>query len=58
MLGLIGVFLLALDCVLALILLNIEVNDPRRRMQRVEARREAMRRRESEQKKLDEKTSD
>jgi len=58
MLGLIGVFLLALDCVLALILLNIEVNDPWRRLQRAEARREALRQRESEQKKLDEKTSD
>jgi hypothetical protein len=51
MLDLIAVCLLAADSVLALILLNIEVNDPRRRLERVQARREALRRREEEEKK-------
>jgi hypothetical protein len=46
MLDLIAVSLLAVDSVLALYLLHIEVNDPRRRLQRVEARREALRWRE------------
>ena len=50
MLDLIAVSLLAFDCGLALYLLHIEVNDPRRRLQRVEARREALRQRESEAK--------
>jgi hypothetical protein len=36
--------------VLVLLLLHVEVNDPRRRLQRVEARREALRRQESEAK--------
>lgn len=49
MIDLIAVCLLAADSVLALILLNIEVNDPRRRLARVQARREALRRRESEE---------
>jgi hypothetical protein len=53
MLDLIAVSLLALDAVLALVLLNIEVNDPRRRVERVEARREALRRRERDAKKAD-----
>jgi len=35
--------------VLALTLLNIEVNDPRRRLERVQARREALLRREREE---------
>lgn len=47
MLDLIAVSLLAIDAVLALYLLHIEVNDPRRRLQRVEARREALRQREN-----------
>lgn len=54
MLDLIAVCLLAVDSVLALILLNIEVNDPRRRLARVQARREALRRREGEEKKASE----
>jgi hypothetical protein len=54
MLDLIAVCLLAVDSVLALILLNIEVNDPRRRLARVQARREALRRRESEERKATE----
>jgi hypothetical protein len=58
MLDLIAVALLALDCVLALVLLNIEVNDPWRRMERVAARREALRRRESEAKKAEEETAE
>lgn len=47
MVDLIAVSLLGLDSVLAPYLLHIEVNDLRRRLQRVEARREALRRRES-----------
>ena len=47
MVDLVAVSLLALDSVLALYLLHIEVNDLRRRLQRVEARREALRRRDS-----------
>jgi len=50
MLDLIAVCLLAVDSVLALTLLNIEVNDPRRRLERVQARREALLRREREEK--------
>jgi hypothetical protein len=49
MLDLIAICLLAVDSVLALILLNAEVNDPRRRWERVQARREALRRREDEE---------
>ena len=48
MLDLIGVCLLALDSILALYLLHIEVNDPRRRLQRVQERREALRQREND----------
>jgi len=51
MLDLIAVSFLAVDSVLAMILLHIEVNDPRRRWERVQARREALLRRESEVKK-------
>jgi hypothetical protein len=58
MLDLIAVSLLAVDSVLALYLLHIEVNDPRRRMQRVVARREALRRQESEAKKTGGDTSE
>ncbi|HUL09928.1 MAG TPA: hypothetical protein VLV76_26590 [Candidatus Acidoferrum sp.] len=50
MLDLIAVCLLAFDCLLALYLLHIEVNDPRRRLQRVQARREALRRQEEARK--------
>jgi hypothetical protein len=58
MLDLIAVCLLAFDSILALYLLHIEVNDPRRRFQRVQARREALRRQESEAKKANGKTSE
>jgi hypothetical protein len=53
MLDLIAVCLLAFDSALALYLLHIEVNDPRRRLQRVQARREALRQQEKEARKAD-----
>ena len=53
MLDLIAVCLLAFDSVLALYLLHIEVNDPWRRLQRVQARREALRRQEEEERNRD-----
>jgi len=41
--------LLALDLLLAVILLDVELEDePRRRLERVEARRQALRRRDSD----------
>jgi hypothetical protein len=40
--------LLAIDFLLAMILLDVEMNDPRIRLERLEARREAIRRRDSE----------
>jgi hypothetical protein len=40
--------LLAIDFLLAMILLDVEMNDPRIRLERLEARREAIRRRGSE----------
>jgi hypothetical protein len=58
MLDLIAVSLLALDSVLALYLLHIEVNDPRRHRQRILERLEAIRRRDSEAKKAGENRSD
>jgi len=58
MVDLIAVSLLAVDSLLVLILLHVEVNDPRRRRERVEARREALRRRESEAKKTGGDTSE
>ncbi len=51
MLDLIPVCFLAVDSVLVLILLHIEVNDPRRRLERMQSRREALLRREGEVKK-------
>ena len=57
MLDLIAVCLLAFDSILALYLLHIEVNDPRRQFQRVQERREALRRQESEAKKPNGETS-
>jgi heme exporter protein D len=51
MLDLIAVWLLAADSVMALVLLHIEVNDPRRRLERMQARRDALRRREDAAKK-------
>jgi hypothetical protein len=56
MLDLIAVCLLAFDCLLALYLVHIEVNDPWRRLQRVHARREALRRQEEEARKADRDT--
>jgi hypothetical protein len=58
MLDLIAVALLAFDSVLALYLLHIEVNDPRRRLQRVQERREALRQRENNAEKPPVDTSD
>ena len=46
--GALASLLLAIDFLLAIILLDVEMNDPRIKLERVEARREAIRRRDSE----------